>query len=92
MTMKEKKHIVPSHIIEWNRLYEDTKVGKYKLPIRCVVVNGKNRGICISEIKRDKTDNIVIISDIGNIIVDEMNGVIFKYGKDREGTSVFVSL
>lgn len=90
--MKEKTHITPSHVTEWNNLCEDTKRGKYKLPIACVVINGKNVGISIFDIKREKKDIVVISSDIGDITVDEKNVVKFKYGKDSKGRSVFVSL
>ncbi len=88
--MKEERHIVPSHVVEWFGLHDNIQNGKYKLPISCIIINGKNRGVSILDIKKER-DELIIICDVGSLTVNEKNLIFFKYGKDAHGKPVLVS-
>lgn len=88
--MNRKSH-PPPHMVEWEILDEKVKSGEYKLPIHCVVVNGGNRGVVVSQIQR--TGNGVLVTcDDGKIMVTEEFPIKFKYGKDSRGTPIFIFL
>lgn len=89
-------------VAEWRSLARQIREGRYELPIACIVFNGQNTALVIREVKvvgrDDKLDEMIIeVMEEGRehdppLRISRTNPVMFKVGKDRNGTGKAILL